>query len=149
MSEIENDKMALFSNYLSLEQLNMVNYYSYFPVLEEGSGDNESFKLLFSDNAIAYPIKFNTKTKEIKEGEKNWFNQPLIDLADKNRQLSESTISRFDVSQKKHSKCIVINLLDYCYGHSLIKLLNIESFTELEGLSKLYLILVEGLNGFG
>lgn len=128
MNKIGNDKMPLFSNYLSLEQLNRVNYYSYFPVLEEGSGDNESFKLLFSDNAIAYSIKFNTSTKAIQEGEKNWFNQPLIDLSDKNRHIPENAIKRMSFSKKKHSKCIIINLLDYCYGHSLIKLLNIESF---------------------
>lgn len=116
----------LFSNFLTIEQLKRVTYYSYFPVLEEGSEGNENFKLLPSDDAIAYGIKFSAKTKEILEGEKNWFNQPLIDLVDKNRHLPVSKIKRLDFSKKKHSKCIIINLIDYCYGHSLVKLLNVE-----------------------
>jgi hypothetical protein len=121
-------KSILFSNFLNREQLKRVTYYSYFPVLEEGSEGNESFKLLPSDDAIAYTIKFHPKTKEIKEGEKNWYNEPLIDLAEKARHLPESKIKRLDFSKKKHSKCIIINLIDYCYGHSLVKLLNIENF---------------------
>jgi hypothetical protein len=120
--------MALFTNFVSPEQLNHVTYYSYFPVLEEGTGVEESIRLLYSDNAIAYTIKFNTKNKTIQEGEKNWFNQPLIDLADKTRHLPKDKIKRMDFTNKKHKKCIIINLIDYCYGHSLIKLLNIESF---------------------
>jgi len=121
-------RSVLFSNFLSAEQLKRVTYYSYFPVLEDGSGDDESFKLLPSDDSIAYTIKFNSKTKVIQEGEKNWFNQPLIDLADKTRFLPEAKINRLDFSKKKHSKCIIINLTDYCYGHSLVKLLNVENF---------------------
>ena len=122
-----NDKMALFTNFVDQKQLDHVTYYSYFPVLEERIGENESMRLLYSDNAIAYTIKFNPKTKTIIEGERNWFNQPLIDLADKTRHLPHDKVKRIDFSRKKHEKCIVINLLDYCYGHSLIKLLNIES----------------------
>jgi len=120
--------MALFTNFVDTKQLNHVTYYSYFPVLEEGTDAEESMRLLFSDNAIAYTIKFNSKTKLVQEGEKNWFNQPLIDLADKTRHLPKDKVKRLDFSNKKHDKCIVLNLLDYCYGHSLIKLLNIESF---------------------
>lgn len=121
-------RSILFSNYLTLDQLKQVTYYSYFPVLEEGSEGNENFKLLPSDDAIAYGIKFSAKTKEVLEGEKNWFNQPLIDLLDRNRHLPVSKIKRLDFSKKKHSKCIIINLIDYCYGHSLVKLLNVENF---------------------
>jgi hypothetical protein len=120
--------MALFTNFVDSKKLSQVTYYSYFPVLEEGSGKEESMRLLFSDNAIAYTVKFNFTTKAISEGEKNWFNQPLIDLADKSRFIPKEKIKRLDFSKKKHNKCIVLNLLDYCYGHSLIKLLNIESF---------------------
>lgn len=123
-----NKSSILFSNFLTEQQLKRVTYYSYFPVLEEGSENNESFKLLPSDDSIAYTIKFDPKTKVVQEGEKNWFNQPLIDHADKTRFLPESKIKRLDFSKKKHSKCIIINLIDYCYGHSLVKLLNVENF---------------------
>ncbi len=123
-----NKKSILFSNFLTAEQIKRVTYYSYFPVLEEGSENNESFKLLPSDDSIAYTVKFNSKSKVVQEGEKNWFNQPLIDLADKGRLLPENKIKRIDFSKKKNSKCIVINLIDYCYGHSLVKLLNVENF---------------------
>lgn len=120
----------LFSSFLTPEQVNSVKYYSYFPVIEEKSGVCNYARLLPSDNAIAYPIVYDTITKEITKGTKSWYNEKLVDFADPLKLLPAEKVTRMDFSQKKHSKCIVFNLLDYCYGHSFLKLLNSESFYE-------------------
>lgn len=121
-------KAILFSEFLSEENLNKVNYYSYFPVLEQRLGDITTCEILPSDDAIAYTLKFELKTKTILEGKKNWFNEPLVDMIDETRVVPVEKIIRMDFSKKKHSKCIIINLIDFCYGHSFVKMLNVEDF---------------------
>ncbi|MBK7819388.1 MAG: hypothetical protein IPJ60_18990 [Sphingobacteriaceae bacterium] len=55
-------RSVLFSNFLSAEQLKRVTYYSYFPVLEDGSGDDESFKLFHP--MIQLPTQLNLIVKQ-------------------------------------------------------------------------------------
>jgi hypothetical protein len=118
----------VFSDYLSTDELKNVNYHSYYPVLEQKHGDIILVRTLYSDNSTPYTIKFDYSTRAIQEGERNWFNESLLEKIDLSRLLPSDKISRIDFSKKRHKKCIVLNLLDYCYGHSLVKLLNVESF---------------------
>ena len=119
---------VLFSEILSNTEMEQFNYCSYFPIVTDNKTPYQSIKLLPSDDAVAYTIKFDYKTKSIYEGERNWYNEPLLEKIDLDRLMPLEKIKRIDFSKKRHSKCIVLNLLDYCYGHSLVKLLNVESF---------------------
>lgn len=128
MKTINVNKSLLISDIVDSKSLSNFNYFSYFPVITDFSSSKEYIKLLPSDDSVAYTITFDYKSKEIIEGERNWFNEPLIEKIDKERVLPQEKVKRIDFSKKKHNKCIILNLLDYCYGHSLVKLLNVESF---------------------
>lgn len=116
-----------FSDLLTKEELSRVNYYTYFPVLETRKEGVELCRLLPSDDAVSYTVEFETVSKKVIQGEVNWFNEILVKNIDSGNLLPENKISlEFRPSLKKD--CIVLNLIDSCYGHSFVKLLNILDF---------------------
>jgi hypothetical protein len=117
----------LFSDFLERSDLQFVNYYTYYPVIEKSRNGVETCRILPSDDAVSYIIEFETKTKKLLSGEINWFNEHLFREYDKDKIIPESRVSwQFAGITKK--RCIVINLIDFCYGHSFVKLLNILDF---------------------
>ena len=130
MIDKENKEMLLFSHFLNQEELDKVTYFSYYPVLIERSERQPIARILPSDDCIAYVTEFEIETKKILKGEKNWFNEALIEKIDTKRLLPDEKIKSINFFHKKHDKCIFFNLLDYCYGHSLVKLLNVQKFYE-------------------
>lgn len=118
-----------FSDYLTPEQMKSVNYYTYFPVLETTVNGTETCRLLPSDDAIAYDFEFEPDTKKILSGEVSWYSEPLYKKIDRNNLLPEQKIkAEFKAAPK--DKCIIVNLLDHCFGHSFVKFLNIIDFYE-------------------
>ena len=117
----------LFSHFLSREELRSVNYYSYFPVLETKSGNDTVCRILPSDDAVSYVLEFEENSKRIIRGEINWFNEPLYKNLRPDNTISEESL-QYELLPPKNKACIVINLIDFCYGHSFVKLLNILDF---------------------
>lgn len=116
-----------FSDFLTPLQLTKVNYYSYFPVIEEVKNGVATCRILPSDDAVSYVIEFEKESKRLISGEINWFNEPLY----KNYSTAkifpaEKTSVEFSSDLKEN--CIVLNLLDFCYGHSFVKMLNVIDF---------------------
>lgn len=116
---------VLFSQLLSNEELAKVNIYSYFFLLENDEKEALEYKLLPSDHAIAYPLEVVEKPKKtIKEGGLNFYNEVIY-----NNYRFENFIdpSKISIGNKvgKSKDCIVINLVDNCFGHSFLKLYGI------------------------
>lgn len=109
----------LFSEIIP-KDLNLVDYATYFPYLKSGN----SIKLLPSDHCLYYPLEFETENKRIIKGELNFFNTSFY----KNYN-SENSIpnNKYKICSELESgnKALIINLLDNCYGHSFLKLLNL------------------------
>ncbi len=81
--------------------------------------------LLPADNhAAAYPLAFNKETGEIVTGKLNFFNRILFDEI-RHVQNPATADILWKPYQPMHSGCIVINLLDQCYGHALLKMFNL------------------------
>ena len=79
--------------------------------------------LIPTGHARYYPIKFNKSTKEIFEGQLNLFNKSFYENYNRPIKLSKSDYSLKLIPKKE--KCLIINLLDNCFGHSLLKVFNL------------------------
>ena len=104
IDDFSKKNFKIFSFYSSIEASNIVT-------------------LIPSGHATYYPIKFNKSTKEILEGELNFFNKYFYE-----NYTSPIKLSKSDYSLKlnpKKEKCLIINLLDNCFGHSLLKVFNL------------------------
>ncbi len=95
--------------------------YSFFFFFE----DQGIVKLLPSCHASYYPLAFNKNTNEIISGELNFFNSKFYNTYTSVKDLSDNQYDFHIVKSKE--KALVINLLDDCYGHSIIKLLNLQN----------------------
>jgi len=76
---------VLFSEIISKMEIQQFNYCSYFSITTDNQTPNQSIKLLPSDDAVAYTIKFDYKTRSVYEGERNWYNEPLLEKIDLDR----------------------------------------------------------------
>ncbi|HRY32920.1 MAG TPA: hypothetical protein P5531_08120 [Bacteroidales bacterium] len=102
-----------------------VRILSVFTVESETDG---KVTLLPADNhAAAYPLAFEMNTGIISHGKLNFFNRILFDGIN-NIQDPASGEILWKPHQRMHSACIIINLLDHCYGHALLKLFNLQAF---------------------
>jgi hypothetical protein len=110
----------LFSEILSEIELNNVNFYSYFPVIESG----DVIKLAPSDHAIHYPLEFTLSPRKAVSGDLNFYNTPLFQNLNTENLLPENAIVKPSISPIK-TKCLIVNVLDNCYGHAFCKVLNL------------------------
>lgn len=120
---------STFSELLTTEQLAGINYYTYYPVTERHEGHRTVCRLLPSDDAVAYTFEFEVASRNIISGELSWYSEPLHARMDPANLLPEGKI-RTEFRESPHRRCIVINLLDHCFGHSFVKFLNILDFYE-------------------
>jgi hypothetical protein len=109
-------------------ELSKVNYFTYFPCLVS----DDQVRLLPSDHALYYPLEFDPTSKTIKKGELNFFNKVLHNKYHKNNILSDIKWKK-DGRNTVLQKAVIINLLDNCYGHSFLKLLNLFNIYEKYG----------------
>jgi len=87
--------------------------------------DQDIITLLPSCHAAYYPLSFNNKSNEIISGELNFFNSKFYNTYSTVKELKNSQYNIRLLKSKE--KAIIINLLDDCYGHSIIKLLNLQN----------------------
>jgi hypothetical protein len=88
--------------------------------------ENDILTLLPSCHSIYYPLSFNVKTKQLVNGELNFFNSKIYNNLSKNNKLTESQTSFIGFNSLTNKKeALIINLLDDCFGHSIMKLLNV------------------------
>lgn len=118
MNKISN---RLFSSFLSTQELAKVKLISYFPIIEE----TDKYRLLPSDHCYYYPLTVDSINKKVIEGELNFFNQIIFDKYKKQNYISLDKITFPIISQTSKQKSIIVNLIDNCYGHSFLKLLNL------------------------
>lgn len=119
---------------------------SYFTVYSDNDGNVE---LLPADNhAAAYPLVFNSRQNSVTRGEINFFNKPLITNYYKRCPIEMSRVE-WKLKSIQQSKCLVINLLDNCYGHSLLKMFNLQPlFSEYSGEFDLMVIVHKSIAAF-
>ena len=110
----------LFSSFLSKELLSKVDYLSYFPVIM----DKNTIKLLPSDHGAYYPLEFDSE-KKILNGQLNFYNEILLKNYKEDNSLPAEKIKSENFVKKNNPKALIVNLLDNCYGHSLLKLLHL------------------------
>tara|TARA_B110001452_G_scaffold157073_1_gene130720 strand:- start:1184 stop:2452 length:1269 start_codon:yes stop_codon:yes gene_type:complete len=79
--------------------------------------------LIPTGHAAYYPLQFNKSSRKIIEGELNFFNKNLYENYYKPKELLKSDFKLEIVP--RNEKCLLVNLLDSCYGHSLLKLFNL------------------------
>lgn len=109
-----------FSSYIGEKNLYKISFLTYFPVIVEGN----SIKLFPSDHAIYYPLEIDLNGKFL-GGTLNFFTEVLLKNYQSNNFLSPDKLKNKNFIQHKKSKALIVNLLDNCYGHSLIKLFNL------------------------
>ncbi|MFO0323078.1 MAG: hypothetical protein ACK504_11710 [Bacteroidota bacterium] len=89
---------------------------SYYEVVFNG----EVAKLLPFGHSRHFPLSFNVKSKQIISGEVNFFNTNFYKEFNANNFLKED---KYEIKKsKKNDSVIILNLLDNCFGHSLLKL---------------------------
>ncbi len=141
---IQVNSNRLFSSFLATEELNNVKHISYFPLLQKG----DELTLLPSDHCYYYPLVFDFKTKEIKHGELNFFNTVLFENFNPSNSIP---VDKYTLTKKtkQHKSCLVVNLIDNCYGHSFLKLLNlIEIYNQYHTNFDIWVICPKPLNHF-
>ena len=118
MNKISN---RLFSSFLSNQDLAKVKLVSYFPLLV----DEDKYSLLPSDHCYYYPLTVDVKQKKVIKGELNFFNQIIFNNYKKDNLLPLDKVNFPDLKQVDKQNAIIVNLIDNCYGHSFLKLLNL------------------------
>lgn len=89
---------------------------SYYEVTFNG----EVAKLLPFGHSRHFPLSFNVNTKQIISGEVNFFNSNFYKEFDVKNVLKQD---KYQIKKsKKNNSVIILNLLDNCFGHSLLKL---------------------------
>lgn len=114
----------LISELIPQNSLGNVMLFTYFMTLNQ----ENTFKILPCGHGSYYPLKFNTENKDIIGGELNFFNEVFYSNHSKSNNIENSKF-KLEIN-KKNDKCIIINILDNCFGHSLQKLLNIHIIYE-------------------
>lgn len=109
-----------FSSVIGEEHLGKVTYFGYFPVIR----NEKSIKLFPSDHALYYPMEIDSN-KNLLHGTINFYNEVLLKNYKPDNYLPSDKIRNKNFINKKSNKALVVNLLDNCYGHSLIKLFNL------------------------
>lgn len=141
--------MFLFSQILSREKVDSISLFSYFHILENKlpDGDNE-IKVLPSDHGLPYPLVFKKKSKKIIRGELNFYNKYLFENYNSLNFIPEDKYQLTFIHPQKR-KCIVLNVLDNCFGHSLLKLLHLKEFYEKYSDTSDFLVIIpENLSHF-
>lgn len=123
---MNSNSNRLFSSFLNPSEMEEVTFISYFACRR----DENSLQLLPSDHCLYYPLKFDTSTRHIYHGELNFFNRVLFEKFKPENIISETKVALSKL-QKKQKKALIINLIDNCYGHSFLKLLNLYNIYEL------------------
>jgi len=121
---------VLFSEFLTFEQLQQVNYYTYFPVMETEINGDHMCQLLPSDHAIYYPLDFSVNSRTVLKGELNFFNKVLLENLQPGNYLPDAKVRWHQMNRQRKKQCLIINLLDNCFGHSFMKMLNIRDIYE-------------------
>lgn len=139
----------LFSDLLTSEQLKQVNYYTYFPIRESRVEGQKTYQLLPSDHAIYYPLDFSITPHSVIKGELNFFNKVIFQNLSPGNYIPEEKINFSQTNSKKHEKCLIVNLLDNCFGHSFMKLLNLKDiYEERKNEYDIYIIVPRALEHF-
>jgi hypothetical protein len=122
---MSHNSNRLFSSFLSSEEMRNVEFRSYFPVLRK----ERTVSLLPSDHALYYPLEFNPDTGEVIRGETNFFNSILYSNYKTGTAIPAE---RFSLAENAitNENALIINILDNCYGHSYLKLLNLVNIHE-------------------
>lgn len=110
----------LFSEIIPTTLLENVQTFSYFDVLDTG----KAIELIPSGHATYYPLKFSKASKKVLEGELNFFNKNLYENYNESNIIATSAYE-LNINKRKE-KCLVVNVLDNCFGHSLLKILNLQ-----------------------
>ncbi len=89
------------------------------------AGPDGIIELLPSDNhALSYPLTFKPLTSEVIRGKVNFYNQGLFRTYTEAAPVKKEAI-RWSWQPAVKDKCLIINLLDNCYGHSLLKMFSL------------------------
>ncbi|MHC1706164.1 MAG: hypothetical protein AB9842_01445 [Bacteroidales bacterium] len=116
--------LKFLSDFIPENKLRSAEWYSYFLRFTSVSGEQE---LLPSDNhSAAYPLLLD-RNKNIISGKVNFFNSSFYKGFSKDKLNSEKDLE-FSFIPAHHDRCLIINILDNCFGHSLLKLFNIPLF---------------------
>jgi len=107
----------LLSEIYPNQKPNIFSFFFFFKI-------NDIVTLIPSCHATYYPLSFNKNTKHIETGELNFFNSKFYNNFDSVKTIQENQFSNNIVKSKEN--VLIINLLDDCYGHSIIKLLNLQ-----------------------
>ncbi len=88
--------------------------------------------LFYSDfptgHALFYPVSFNKTTLNLYAADNiNWFYKPLINSYSEKNNLPVEVHKK---EYKKTDKIILLNCIDYLYGHVLLKLFNAQEYLE-------------------
>lgn len=112
-------EIKLISEFIPENKFEKAIFFSYFLVFQDEMGNLE---LLPGDNhAASYPLVIDNNRK-VTKGKVNFFNSPFYKGFTKDK-LQDTDI-KYYFRSIEHDKCLVINLLDNCYGHSLLKMFN-------------------------
>jgi hypothetical protein len=83
--------------------------------------EENNISLLPIDHARAFPLSFNVNNKKILKGTLNFYNKPFFLNYNGSNYIDPKKITVL-TEEKKFNKIAVINVLDNCHGHSLLKL---------------------------
>jgi hypothetical protein len=116
--------VKLLSDVVPNDKINHAEWFSYFLIYTDHEGARE---LLPSDNhSAAYPLTIK-EDGSLLRGNVNFYNASFYKGFSTIKLLPEIDF-HFNSFVRKYSKCLVINTLDNCYGHSLLKMFNIPLF---------------------
>lgn len=86
---------------------------------------NKEVELLPNCHALYYPLAFQEETKKITKGKLNFFNSKFYDHFSDAKIIKESQFKYINQPSQRASKAIILNLLDDCFGHTIMKILNL------------------------
>ncbi|MFN5184024.1 MAG: hypothetical protein ACK5D5_13470 [Bacteroidota bacterium] len=112
-----------------------IDYFSYFLYSKNAGVINSLPCGLFKH----FPISINLKDKKILNGNLGFYNEVFV------RNFSDKNIDRellnYDFNAV-NSEAILINLLDNCFGHSILKLFQLSNFSFAESTERDYVIII-------
>lgn len=107
--------------------------------------EKQSLSLLPLGHARHYPLSF-TEDKKILHGELNFFNEVIFNHFNVLNTVEEDEVET--VFSQQHRQLIILNLLDNCFGHSLLKLFHATKFFKKYPESDFLLIIPVALKHF-
>ena len=95
------------------------------------SCEDDFYVTLPSDHALLAPVSINTQTKEVfNPSAAAWLGDLLaLSLSQKSAEYIPIQFTR----SRRFDRIVLVNCLDYLYGHCLLKLLNVQYYLEHEG----------------